>query len=175
MTGTEADDAFFNAVWKSPDELVQWGFLYFSQLPMLVPGEGLYSDTPASVDPFFDRGSAGGYWRHHEGAAAPPYYFSVSYTMEQKFEICSGSAESFLQYCRRGESDLSGSRRAVEGYISRQWRYSPEDSNYQLGIRRSVSEFYEKANACVRAYGGCDGILDRRAQWDQYRGRNSFE
>lgn len=135
LNAEEEKSLIFENEWFHPALLEAWGFHFFGDYPVVLPGEayGLPSTT-ASVNRS-DFGYMGGFWGDGSQLIA-------KHSLEKAYQYCSYSLVS--AYCELSETAFNANFRS---------RFTPAPRS--LPINRSLADFYNRARSCVEVYGGC--------------------
>jgi len=157
---------FFDTTWLSPTELQSWGFRYFSELPIVIPGidYGLHSRGPNEDVPNF--GYFGGFWQlncpQDVGNIRMPCLERAS-VYEAQFQLCPW--DSYLQsYC----FDETGFHAELDAYRP------IRPMSFSLPAARSARDNFSRVGRCVQAYGGCDGLNTLMSEYNRAFGADTW-
>lgn len=161
----ELAQRFFDTLWVVPNTLESWGLQHFRNYPQVQSGIdfGIYNQRGAYFHENF--GPFLGFFRRSgigEGNTTSSRLQS-RYEYEQKYQLCSWGL--FIEwYCNLSEADfLSRIRGNIEF-----------ESVFSLPVVRTAGDFYNRAAACVTAYGGCSEARGVHQEWLLRLGSNGW-
>jgi len=150
MTPDRTSWKLFDTMWSTPGALRSWGFNYLSELPTVISGigygihsRGIFEDEP-------DFGQLAGFWRRaclHDGDINVMPCLTRASFYEQEFQLCSW--DYYLDhYC--------GNRVLFRTVLDLNQSLRPD--SFSLPVTRSGSDYFDRAEQCVIAYGGCSNL-----------------
>ncbi|QQR79617.1 MAG: hypothetical protein IPJ69_09690 [Deltaproteobacteria bacterium] len=152
MNEAEVQTAFINQVWITPAQAEAWGVRFYRNLPLILPGQDVNQTIPPTPSSQPNNGYFGGYGQMRNSMTGLYSLFS-NRRVENGYQLC-GWNELILTYC----DDPTPMKLNFYGEM-----YTNVNFNYRytmpaLPISRTVDDYLNRAEECVMANGGCDGL-----------------
>ena len=152
LTQEQADQAYFDEHWVTPQTLAKAGFVY--HLERVIPGRGYGQPSRGEYEDRTDYGMMCGYWKK-QGTSDLPELFLLSHD----YALC---GDPLLQLaCRRGSinAQLTSNINAYKG----------DFADNDLPLLRPVIDYVERADAALKTLGGPEKfqLLSKEAKANQ--------
>jgi hypothetical protein len=158
-----AEQARFDAVWRTPSDLSSWGFALQSGLPHVYPGAGFGVNDAGVYENRYDYGAFDGYWKlaSTDPSTTLSSTLSTVYQYERMYQLCGWHLVNY--YCTESENTfVSWVNGETSGGLS-----LPE-----LPVHRTAYDYYARMQSCVNAYGGCANVQALANDWSNHYGSN---
>ncbi len=168
MSTEEAKNFFFNHVWTTPAHIESWGYRYYHNLPLLLPGQDIEQTLPVRTDTVPDFGYYGLHSLMRIAATGSYLGANAPFELEKNAQACNW--DDFLRvYCEDTSTDHSGFNAHLYGIVN----ITSPGLSRPLPVMRTIEFYMNRANECVRVNGSCTAIRARIAEDGRTNG-NSF-